>query len=404
MGAFQGKVGTLTTYNAPVGNIARIRNNATNVGESASRTETQQTNRVRWANMVNFYKASKPWMKKAFMNKKKGLSDYNRFMSVNFNFASVALTKSEAAAGACVVESYLISQGSLAPVQIVPHGDHWHTNIHIGSLVIDAETSVAQVSEAILANNNFIREGMQLSFISYQQIVDDLGTPRVVCTAYEMLIDTRNTLDLARSFLPDFCLESNEGVITTSDNISVGGFAYMLSETKGGRTSVSTQNLIVNNEVLLLEYTSQMQIARAIASYGLSEDVFLDSDNANTNDPTPQPLYIQYIKSYKGKFIVANQYVGALSNFLDPTRSATSSIVLSTKVEQSDISEVALILDKFIRQRTTTFVLVGGRELKISGASSWVGEYSQFLNAVEVTIKGNVYRLALQGNDVTEIE
>lgn len=403
MGAFQGKVGTLTTYSAAAGNIARIRTNATNVGESASRTTKQQTNRVRWANMVNFYKASKQWMKKAFESKKKGLSDYNRFMSVNFPFAKVALTKSEAAAGACIVENFLISQGSLSPVQVLRHGDHWDTNINLGNYSITADTTVAALSIAILANNNFIREGMQLSFISYQQNVDDLGTPRVICTAYEMLIDTKNTLDLARSFLPEFCLSSDNGVLCTSSNISVGGFAYVLSETRGGRTNVSTQSLVLVNDTLLAQYTSAEQTQLAIDSYGTSLDVFLDSNEADEKDATPQPLYVNYIKAYDGRIYGSKMPVGKLSNFLDSTRTGTSSIVMSSKVDRADISEVALILDGVLRAKTTTFVLVGNRELKITAPSSWTTEYDRYLYSVEVVVKGVTYSFDCQPG-VSEID
>lgn len=312
LGVLKGKVGTLSTYSNNTGNVARIRTNATNVGESASRTKKQQSNRVRWANLVNFYKASKPWMPKAFETKKSNRSDYNQFMSINYAFAKVALTKQEAAAGACVVEGFMVSQGSLAPVQVQKHGSHWDTNLALGELIISDVTTVAQLSSALINNNNFIREGMQLSFVSYQQIVDDMGTPRVICTPYEIVLDTKNTEERAMSYLPDFCLASSEGVLCTGDDISVGGFAYVLSETVSGRTMVSTQAIILNNETLIEKYTGTEQIAEAIKSYGLSANVFLDSDYADAKAATPQPLFIE-------KIVPANYYTYLVAGSKRPT-------------------------------------------------------------------------------------
>lgn len=405
MGAFQGKVGTLTTYNAQVGNIARIRYNATNVGESASRTTKQQTNRVRWANLVNFYKASKQWMKKAFEAKKKGISDYNRFMSVNFDNARVALTKSQAAAGACVVEGYLISQGSLSPVEVRPQGDHWITNIVLGDLQLTENTTVAELSAAILANNNFIREGMQLSCISYQQIIDNMGTPRIICTAYEMLIDTKNTVDAAVKYLPEFCLTVEDQSLATSNNISVGAFAYILSETRNGRTSVSTQELITNNDVLLESFTSAEQLQLAIDSYGMSADTFLDSENAQEKGATPQPNYILAARSFDNHLYNINSYVGPLKNFLDPTRSAVSTIVMAHDIAQGDIDRVNLYVGGELKLSTRTVAVKDGRNITLTGASTWTNEYDQTLHIISVEIKGVEYKLRFSDNGgITEID
>lgn len=338
LGVLKGKVGSLSTYSNATGNVARIRTNATNTGEGASRTEKQQGNRVRWANLVNFYKASKPWMPKAFETKKKNRSDYNQFMSINYAFSKAALTKAEAAAGACVVEGFMISQGSLTPVQVQQHGAHWDTNIKLGTLAITADTTVAEFAAAAIANNNFIREGMQLSFVSYQQLVDDLGTPRVICTAYEMLIDTKNTEEKAHSYIPDFGLSAADGVLCTGEDISVGGFAYVLSETVSGRTMVSTQSLILNNATLIAQYTGAEQINKAIESYGLTKNVFLDSDYAKAQGATPQPLYIEKIVNDAGMTFVAGDTEVSHISLLGATSGAASELHLSAPVSPSAVT------------------------------------------------------------------
>lgn len=387
LGIVKGKVGSLSAYTNQTGNVARIRTNATNVGESASRTKKQQSNRVRWANLVDFYKASKAWMPKGFETKKKNRSDYNQFMSINYALSKVALEKSEAAAGACIVEGFIISQGSLAPVQVAKHDDHWDTNLKVGTLAITADTTVAEVAAALIASNNFIHEGMQLSFVSYQQTVDDLGLPRVICTPYEMILDTKNTEEKAYSYLPDFCLAVSEGFLATGDDISVGGFAYVLSETVSGRTMVSTQTLILNNETLIAEYTGAEKIEVAIKSYGLTKNVFLDSDHADSKGATPQPLYIEKIIGVAGSY--DGSYHPSLGEWFDDDASKDAQVVMSADVVPSSVSNVSILGD--FPDRECVIKAVEGNVITIalpSGSAEFTGHA---VNLVRVDIDGTTY-------------
>lgn len=393
LGIVKGKVGSLSAYTNQTGNVARIRTNATNVGESASRTKKQQTNRVRWANLVNFYKASKAWMPKGFETKKKNRSDYNQFMSINYALSKVALEKSEAAAGACIVEGFIISQGSLAPVQVAKHDGHFDTNLKVGTLAITADTTVAEVAAALIASNNFIHEGMQLSFVSYQQTVDDLGLPRVICTPYEMILDTKNTEEKAYSYLPDFCLAASEGFLATGDDISVGGFAYVLSETVSGRTMVSTQTLILNNETLIAEYTGAEKIEVAIKSYGLTRNVFLDSDHADSKGATPQPLYIEKVVTYTGAEYVSGSNNVHFSDLFGSSVGEKVSIVLSAPVEGSSVTAAKLGILGQSGFESLNVVSVEDKVLRLSySGPSW--DSTTLVKSFALTIAGINYTIA----------
>lgn len=399
LGVLKGKVGSLSTYSNATGNVARIRTNATNTGEGASRTEKQQSNRVRWANLVNFYKASKPWMPKAFETKKKNRSDYNQFMSINYAFSKAALTKAEAAAGACVVEGFMISQGSLTPVQVQQHGAHWDTNIKLGTLAITADTTVAEFATAAIANNNFIREGMQLSFVSYQQLVDDLGTPRVICTAYEMLIDTKNTEEKAHSYIPDFGLSAADGVLCTGEDISVGGFAYVLSETVSGRTMVSTQSLILNNETLIAQYTGAEQIGKAIESYGLTKNVFLDTPFVKAQSATPQPLYIEKITGHAGRSFVAGDAQPIMSALFSGQTFDGMTIVMSSAVSPSSVTSARAFYGYGSSSFDCIVKEVVDNEIKLGVAmADYDGQ--RYIEKIEVTIAGTAYVLQLSEGEI----
>lgn len=287
----RGRIGDTTYYVSNDRQIARQALNSSNYGETASRTIGQQGNRVRWANLVQFYKLSKGWMSKAFENKKSGQSDYNRFMQLNLATARIYFTKEAVAASAVVVDNFTISQGSLRQVNITQVGSTWSTDIQLGNLTIGAETTIADFTTAILAANNWAKEGMQISFISYQQLTDSLGFPVAICTAYEVTLSSTDTR-LVRSFLPDFCSQTSAAkTLGTNNNISVGGFAYIISQTIGGKTLVSTQKLVVNNISFVQQYSSERMRELAIYSYGLNEASFLES-GSNPVTRAAQPVYI----------------------------------------------------------------------------------------------------------------
>lgn len=304
----RGRVGETSYYISGGQQIARQALNGSNFGESARRSEAQQRRRVLWANLVNFYKASRTWMPKAFETKRRNQSDYNKFMQLNINTTRVALTKAESEAGACVVSNFLVSQGSLPSIEISKVYNRWSTNLAVGNLAITESTTVAELSVALVGNNANVHEGMQLSFVSYQQSIDALGIPRTICRCYEVTIDTKNSTPLYASF-PGFAASVLQGKLATSDNISIGGFAYIISELSTSGLAVSTQQLIVNNDDLLLRYTSSNQLSLAVDSYGVDREVILSPVGTVLQEPESQPAYIRYITIDNVKY-TANDYLG----------------------------------------------------------------------------------------------
>lgn len=284
----KGRVGQTTYYISKGQQVARQSRNDSNYGDTARRTELQQNRRVLWANLVNFYKISARWMPKAFESKRPGQTDYNKFMAVNVPTSSIALTKSESEAGGCVVDGYLVSQGSLPSIEISQTTTAWKTNIGVGELQIGAETTIGELTTAMINNNANIREGMQISFVSYQQSIDPLGTPRAICRCYELTLVAGSSL-LVRDYLPEFCSTSVEGYLGTNDAISTGGFAYILSELQGGALRVSTQLLQTNNPAIIAQYSSPAQVRLAAQSYGIDQEVLLNPSAtvAQTAEGTP---------------------------------------------------------------------------------------------------------------------
>lgn len=293
------------------------------------RTESQMTQRVKWANLVNFYRANKGWMKFAYETKKQSQSDYNKFMSLNVASSRIYIPKGFAAQGACIVDGYTMTQGSLPSIETTPTGDGWDTNLYLSDATTLTENStVKEVSEQLLAANPALREGDQLSFIRLtQQTNPNTGVPYVVVRKYEVILNT-SSVKFFFDYMPidyiAFNLSANPNCIEVLDSGNAGGFLLVLSRTTGGKTYVSTQSIVVaNNAALIDAYSSQNALQTAIDSYGESSEPFLTSTVAEEDSQ-------------------AAVGVSVLSVKVDGTTHAVGSIVYPCGFEGGDAVEIKL--------------------------------------------------------------
>lgn len=270
------------------------------------KTPAQMGQRVKWANLVAFYRANASWMPKAFENKKATQSDYNKFMSLNAANSRIYLTKEQARQGACVVDSYRVSDGTLQPVDVFPTGANWVTNLYIAGLDMAEDTvTIAEFSQALLQNNAGLRSGDQLSFIRITQLNNNTtGIPYVQVRAYELIIDEQGT-GLLKDFWPFELLgtEALQGTdaLMIKNNNKQGGFAIIVSRTQGGRVLVSPSQITqVNMTTVINQYSSSAALATAIDSYGRGDEVFLDSNSASTIIKLPTTMSLTGIQSPDG--------------------------------------------------------------------------------------------------------
>lgn len=253
---------------------------------SNPRTVDQMTQRVKWANLVNFYRANKSWMRFAFETKPTNRTDYNQFMSLNVSNSRIYLPKGIANQGGCVVDSYVMTQGSLPSIECLASSGSWQTNLYLpANFEITSTTTVGEVATALIASNPALREGDQVSFIRLtQQTNSNTGVPFVVVRKYEVILNSSDVRFFG-AFMPlDYIetLGSAQGnCISVVDSGNAGGFLLILSRTTGGKTYVSTQSVIVANNAATIEaYSSQNALQTAIDSYGESTEPFLTSTTA----------------------------------------------------------------------------------------------------------------------------
>lgn len=277
------------------------------------RTEAQMNQRVKWANLVNLYRVNSDWMKYAYETKKTTQSEYNKWMSLNVSNSRIYLTKQLAAAGACVVNAYTITQGSLPSIENTnSEPNYWTSNIYTTGVGDLEETTVASFTEKVLQNNPGIREGDQLSLIRLsQQTNADNGIPYVIQRRYELVFSSTNNR-IVYDYLPSDLVEivsSGTGTVLGLNIASrVGGFTWILSRTTAGKTYVSTQSIVpVNNGALISLYSSDAAYRAAIESYGTSEDAFLSSATANTSSGAAIPPAVVRIEINETPFTVGSR-------------------------------------------------------------------------------------------------
>lgn len=279
-----GRIGNTTYYVSNGQQIARQAQNNSNYGAGASRSDAQQLRRVRWANLVNAYKAMSTWMPKAYESKKSNQSDYNKFMQLNINTSEVALTKDMAANGCAVWESWQVSQGSLVPINLIPD------SLAIGvasdiklSAAIGESTTIAALSADILANNPAFRDGDNIAQVLFYTELDSRGYPYSTCRYYEFTLNTTNTALLSTlpvSAVMGSSILSGQNLLAAKQGESAvdgaEGFVWIHTRKVEGKLMVSSQSIYIQNDAFISQFSTQAAIDAAIASYGVVQDVPLD--------------------------------------------------------------------------------------------------------------------------------
>lgn len=274
---YQGAAGGYSFYSRNGEQIIRQRRNNSNYGESASRSSAQQRRRVMWANLVNFYKICAPWMPKAFENKKRSQTDYNRFMQVNLGMARIALTKAQASRGVSLVDEFIVSQGSLPAI-----GYLTGVQAGIATTIACPNTwgedlpTIGDVSRGIIANNTEWAEGDNLAFIRFRTAVDDGGFPHTSMMYYELTLDSTSTKEVG-DIAEVGGLGFIDGYIGISENIknASDGVVFIHTRKVGGALKVSSQSIVQTSSTYDY-YREDAQIRAAIDSYGLDVSVVLD--------------------------------------------------------------------------------------------------------------------------------
>lgn len=174
--------GIISKLNGSAGNLTFRQNGGqTIVSEKITqttnaKTELQQKQRLKWANIIREYQVLQPYMKLAFGGTRNGRNDYNKFMSTNLSMTPVYLTKAEVGAGMCIVAPYEITHGTVRSIAVSGKGKKAVTDIRLGTLNITEASTVAEFSNAVVQNNKLYNYGDQITYFLVHQVVNEVTT------------------------------------------------------------------------------------------------------------------------------------------------------------------------------------------------------------------------------------
>lgn len=285
-----GRVGSYSFYTTTGGRqVARIANNSSNYGESAKRTVAMQTRRTKWGNLVTFYRLNRDLMARAFESKDSNISDYNRFMQLNVPSAQVALTKDAFMRGVCILQEYVISDGSLPGFFAIIEEEgqiNWSLKSSLDGEF--ADFTIGQVSDDLLKNNPTLQKGDQLTFVSWTNAGNVDSLPRLYRHLCEVTLDPASSISFG-------ALASSNIVGAASGNVQilgqgpVYGQVIVHSRVVGGKLLVSRSTIALSNDTFVQQFSAPDAVKLAIDSYGVDTEKLLEPGSADQPSIKPMP-------------------------------------------------------------------------------------------------------------------
>ena len=247
-----------------------------------SNTPMQMRQRTKWGNVIQMYKGICPLINYGFESKPVGKSDYNMFMKVNMKGSDIYLTREEVAGGGCIAAPYQLTQGTLPSIVTVGEGDNVRTDISLGDLTIDAETTVKDFAQAVVNNNADYDYGDQISFFDVLQRVNAVtGIPYCQFLATNVVLDKASEVKLL-DMVSKYGFATVDGFLGHIEGEGAGVFAWVHSRKASGKTLVSTQSLINNNAEVIAEYSGAEAYKRSVKTYGGESSAFLTPGTTTT--------------------------------------------------------------------------------------------------------------------------
>ena len=247
-----------------------------------SNTPMQMRQRTKWGNVIQMYKGICPLINYGFESKPVGRSDYNMFMKVNMKGSDIYLTREEVAGGGCIAAPYQLTQGTLPSIVTVGEGDNVRTDISLGDLTIDAETTVKDFAQAVVNNNADYDYGDQIAFFDVLQRVNAVtGIPYCQFLATNVLLDKASEVKLL-DMVSKYGFATVDGYLGHIEGEGAGVFAWVHSRKSSAKTLVSTQSLVNNNDEMIAEYRGDQAYKRSVKTYGGESSAFLTPGTTTT--------------------------------------------------------------------------------------------------------------------------
>lgn len=252
----QRKNGTVVVYEAPA------------TPSIPQRTEAQLQHRLQFTNLAAVNTQFHQTLKKGFEGIGNTMSDFNAFVQCNINVVKVYIPKQVRLNGGSVLAPYQITRGKLASIAYTKNGNGiLVSDILVGTLVIDENTTVADFSAAVIAWNEDWAEFDQLTFFYGIQTLDTVThIPRAKISGFKVVLDLSDDT-LLYDVVTALGFTTVDGKLGMNMEIEDGAAAWIHSRENGSNLSVSTQYLYVDSSVLAA-YQTNTAFTISADSYG----------------------------------------------------------------------------------------------------------------------------------------
>lgn len=254
------------------------------------RSARQMDRRTQWGNLAAIYKQFDSMLRRGYENLPPQMSVFNAFIQANIDVVKVYITKAIRLNGGAILAPYQITRGSLPSISMAKNASNiLVSSIRLGTLAIDANTTVGQFSQAIINNNDAFDEGDQLTFFHGIQTIDTVTrTPRATIRGYKVVLNTAEDTKLW-DVVDRIGFSVTDNCLATSQQITNGAAVWVHSrETADGALKVSTQLFFVENSALAT-YQGRTAFTAAANSYGgiNSAAVYLQPEVVGLDPVTP---------------------------------------------------------------------------------------------------------------------
>lgn len=254
------------------------------------RSARQMDRRTQWGNLAAIYKQFDSMLRRGYENLPPQMSVFNAFIQANIDVVKVYITKAIRLNGGAILAPYQITRGSLPSISMAKNASNiLVSSIRLGTLAIDANTTVGQFSQAVIDNNDNFDEGDQLTFFHGIQSIDTVTrTPRATIKGYKVVLSTAEDTKLW-DVVDRIGFSVTDNCLATSQQITNGAAVWVHSrETADGALKVSTQLFFVENSALAT-YQGRTAFTAAANSYGgiNSAAVYLQPEVVGIDPVTP---------------------------------------------------------------------------------------------------------------------
>ena len=233
------------------------------------RSARQMDRRTQWGNLAAIYKQFDSMLRRGYENLPPQMSVFNAFIQANIDVVKVYITKTIRLNGGAILAPYQITRGSLPSISMAKNASNiLVSSIRLGTLAIDANTTVGQFSQAVIDNNDAFDEGDQLTFFHGIQSIDTVTrTPRATLRGYKGVLNTAEDTKLW-DIVDRIGFSVTDNCLATSQQITNGAAVWVHSrETADGALKVSTQLFFVENSALAT-YQGRTAFTASVNSYG----------------------------------------------------------------------------------------------------------------------------------------